>query len=136
MARRHLPRQREALARPFSDDPTFKSSSTRPTSTSTIKREEKERSPGTAITGRMAGWSWMAGRMAGRPRRAIKLLVLHNHNIIVYGIISHSRTTIYLFDFVQAHTCGLGFFEISIVAVSSLQYATPPQFPQLRSIWA
>jgi len=28
---------------------------------------------------------------------------LHSHNLIIYGIASYSRTTIYLFDFVQAH---------------------------------
>src|SRR6266480_6044173 len=52
----------------FPDEPTFKSSSTRAASTSTTKREEKEKSPGTAITGRMAGRSWMTGKswMAGR----------------------------------------------------------------------
>ena len=44
---------------PTSDELT---SSTRATSISTIKREEKERSPGTAIAGRTAGKSGMAGR--------------------------------------------------------------------------
>src|SRR5947207_3141056 len=46
----------------FPDEPTFKSSSTRAASTSTIKWEEKERSPGTAITGTMAGRTWMTGK--------------------------------------------------------------------------
>ncbi len=63
MARRRLPRQREALDSTFPDEPSSdEPSSTSAASTSTIKWEEKERNPGTAITGRMTGKSWIAGR--------------------------------------------------------------------------